>query len=164
MPTPSSLSMEKGQRSCPAGSPFLEKTFILIVSINNCWVRNAADHRQGEELTGQLARAQGGGRGWGGGILQMRVTTKNFGALLGQRDQQGNWELLDVPDALHPIPVQVLQLRHRPQRLQEAGAGAGRRVQGQRRVPGRGRAAAAQGTATLCAAGRWGAQGHRCIP
>lgn len=100
----------------------------------------------------------------GGGILQMRVTAKNLGALLGQRGQQGIWELLDVPDALHPIPVQVLQLRHRAQRLQEAGAGAGRRVQGQRRVPGRGRAAPAQGTATPCASRRRGAQGHWCVP
>lgn len=48
---------------------------------------------------------------------------------------------------IFPVPLQVLQLWHRAQCLQEAGPGSGCRVEGQLRVPGRGRAAAAQGRA-----------------
>lgn len=37
-----------------------------------------------------------------------------------------------------PVPLQVLQLRHRAKRLQETGSGFSCCVQGHRRVPGGG--------------------------
>lgn len=57
------------------------------------------------------------------------------------------WGWLFLWILILPGPSQVLQLWRGARRLQEAGPGSGCRVQGQLRVPGRGRAAAAQGTA-----------------
>jgi len=54
-PNPDSLSWESGEQRRLAGSSFLEKTFILIVSRDNYWVFSAIDHRRSAGKRAELA-------------------------------------------------------------------------------------------------------------
>lgn len=69
-PNPDSLSWESGEQPRLAGSSFLEKTFILIVSRDNYWVFSAIGHRHSAGKRAELAAKQlvcvcRGGKGLG---------------------------------------------------------------------------------------------------